>query len=130
MQDFPDRGPADQPGAHGKDVRVVVFHALVGRVHVMAQGAADAGDLVGGHDGPHARAADEHSPLGLAGLNQPAGGPRDVGEVNGRLAWRASVYDLVAKFLQHIFDEFLEGEAGVIVAECDFQWVSLGRDDG
>ena len=50
---------ADDAGAEGEDVHVVVLDALARRVRVVADGGADAADLVRRHGGADARAADE-----------------------------------------------------------------------
>ena len=100
LEDFLGCGPADQPGAHGDDVRVVVLHALMGGVDVVSQGATDARDLVGRHHGANPGAADQHGPLGLAGADEIAGGPGDVREIDGGLAGRAAVDDLMAEIFQ------------------------------
>ena len=58
-------GP-DDPGAERQDVHVVVLDALVGRVGVVADGGADAADLVRRDARADAGAADEDAALGLA----------------------------------------------------------------
>jgi len=55
----------DDLGAQAEQVNVVVLDALVGGVVVVAEGSADAGDLVAGNAGPYPGAAHQHPPLGL-----------------------------------------------------------------
>ena len=54
---------ADHPGAEHQDVHVVVLDALMGRVGVVAEAGADAGELVRRDGGAHAAPADQHAPL-------------------------------------------------------------------
>ena len=63
-----------------------VLDALVGRVHVVAERGADAGDLVGGDADADAAAADEHAAIGLAGDDRFAGLQGEVGIIDGTVA--------------------------------------------
>ena len=86
---LPSRWPGRSARSDRDRVGVVVLHALVGGVDVVAQGAADTRDLVGRHHGTDPGAADQHGPLGLTGADQVGGGPGDVREVDRGLAGRA-----------------------------------------
>src|SRR4030095_7509984 len=61
---------ADHLRPEAEDVHVVVLDALVGRVRVVADRGADAGDLAGGNRRAHARAAHEE-PAPRAALPGP-----------------------------------------------------------
>jgi hypothetical protein len=67
----------DDLRAETEHVGVVVLDRLVGRMHVVAEGRADAGDLVGRDAGADARAADQDPPLrpaaGHGTADRPAG---------------------------------------------------------
>ena len=53
-------------GTHHKDIHIVVFHALMARVGVVADSRANSDELVGRHARPDPAAANEHSALGAA----------------------------------------------------------------
>src|ERR671935_11997 len=76
---------ADHLRADAEDVHVVVLDALVGRVRVVADGRADAGDLARRDGGTDARAAHQHCPLRLARADRVADFPRLVRVVDSRL---------------------------------------------
>src|SRR6266545_852751 len=107
-------GGTDDASAQDEDVHVVVLDALVRRVDVVADGGADAGDLVGGHAGAHSAAADEHGPLRAPVLHGQGHLLRVVGIIDGRGRVRAHVdhvVSLLAKGLRHLL---LQREAGVV----------------
>src|SRR5438552_2852706 len=58
---------ADHFGAEAQHVHVVMLHALVRGVRVVAYRGADARQLARGYRGANAGAADEHAALGVAG---------------------------------------------------------------
>src|SRR3954462_11457668 len=63
---------ADDLGAETEDVHVVVLHALMGAVAVVADRCADARELAGGDRGADTGPADEHGTLRVAALDRLA----------------------------------------------------------
>src|ERR1044072_8124398 len=92
-------------GAEAQDIHVVVLYPLVRRVGVVADRAADAGNLVHRDRGADPGAADEQRALGLAGADRVPDLPGLVRAVDPRLgAVGAEVDRLVPKsgeLLQH-----------------------------
>ena len=78
---FERRLGADDACPESEDVHVVVLDALVGRVGVVANGGADAPNLVGCHGGSDARPADEDPAIDLTitdGMTETSGEIRIV----------------------------------------------------
>src|ERR1035437_546688 len=73
---------ADDPGAHAYDVDIVVLHALVRRVYVMAERRADTGHLVRSDAGPNSGSANHDSPLCPARFHLGTHGGRDVRKID------------------------------------------------
>src|SRR5581483_7532769 len=72
--------------AEGEHVHVVVLDALVRGVRVVADGTADAGDLVRRDRCADAAPADQHAAVSAAGCHRIADRAREVGVVDGRVA--------------------------------------------
>src|SRR5262249_3032401 len=114
-----DRGLArGDARAEREDVRVVVLAAHTRAERVATRRGAHAGQLVGGHRHPDARAAHEHAARGLAGDHRRADRDGVVGVIDrlGRL--RAEVHDVVAVVDEPCLEIFLQGESRVIGAEA------------
>src|SRR5829696_6242194 len=111
-------GPHDAAAEH-EDVHVVVLHALVRRVAVVAEPRAHAGDLVGGDRSADAAAADEDPALGAPldhGERERLG---DVRVVHRLAAVGAEVGDLVPQLAERLRDLPLALEAGVVGGDGD-----------
>src|SRR5260370_22178436 len=88
---------ADDARADDQHVHVVVFDALVGRVAVVADGGADAGDLVGRHRRPHAAAADQDAALRAPVKDGAADRLGGIRIIDRRRRRRAHVHQLVPR---------------------------------
>jgi hypothetical protein len=73
---------SDNLGAQTQDVHVVVLHALVGRVDVVADGGANARVFVGGNRGADTGAANHDATVGLTALNYRTQLTRDIWKIN------------------------------------------------
>ena len=93
--------------------------ALAGHEGVVADRGADAGDLVGGNAGPGAGAADEDDALDLAFADEGDRLAGDIRKVHRCVRVRSDVDDLVAVLREHVLDESLQQEPGVVVREAD-----------
>ena len=113
---------ADDAGAEGQDVHVVVLDALVRRVRVVADGGADAADLVGRDAGADARAADQDAAVRLAARRRRArAARRSPGSRRPGRAVATEVDQLVAEAgrREPAQELVLEGGPGVIGGERD-----------
>jgi hypothetical protein len=77
-----DKLDADDLRANAQQVDIIVLHALVGGVGVVADRGANPGSLVAGDARSHAGAADEQPSIGHAAADGSADGLGDVGEVD------------------------------------------------
>ncbi len=69
--------------SQGDDLHIIVLHALMGRIQIVTDGRPDAGHLVAGNGGAHARPAEHDSPLGLAPQNRSADQPGNIRKSTG-----------------------------------------------
>src|SRR5699024_7049739 len=91
---------ADHALAHGEHLRVVRQHRALHGVQIVGRDRADAGDLVRGDRHAHTGAADQQSPVHLAGGDLLGGRDSDAGVVRAVLsAGHADVADLLDLFL-------------------------------
>ena len=89
---------SDDACAQAEDVHVVMFHALMRRVSVVAHAGADANHFIGGNGGAYAAAADEDAALAAArlqGFTDGAGVVRIIVRLRGVV--RSQVEGLVAQ---------------------------------
>src|SRR5581483_3661381 len=100
--------------AEGEHVHVVVLDALVRGVRVVADGTADAGDLVRRDRCADAAPADQHAAVSAAGCHRIADRAREVGVVDGRLAVRAQVEHGMSLARELVDDDALEWESRVV----------------
>ncbi len=99
-------------------VHIVVLHALVCRIGVVAHAGADAGNLVGRHADTDARAADQNAPLGHALLDGVSNLFGKVRIIVGLIAVvGAQIDDLMSLPGQVGADIFLQWESGVVGAD-------------
>jgi 23S rRNA (cytosine1962-C5)-methyltransferase len=119
LEDFPRELEGDDSRAHRQHVRVVVLPGQPGCVQIVAEGGADAMDLVGGHLLSLAATPDHESAIRLRTGHEPShlGANRRV--VDGRFTVRAAVVDLMAEPLKRADQLLLQFEAGVICADSD-----------
>src|ERR687894_1622332 len=110
---------ADDAPAEAEHVAVVVLDGLVGRVGVVRDDRADAGDLRGRDRDTRARAADDDRPLGVAAPDRLARLARLVGVVHGLRGVRPEVDRLVAELLERLQDERLQREARMVKGAGD-----------
>ena len=107
----------DDAGAEAEYVHVVVLYALACGIFVVADGGADAGDLVGGHGGADAAAADYDAAPSFSGGDGFGDGAGEVGEVvKGVEGVGSGVVDVVAEALEEGEELLLEGKAAVVGA--------------
>ena len=120
VDDLQSQSLAGDPCAQRQDVGVVVLAGGLGGEAVPAQGAADAGDLVGGNGHADAGAADEDAALALPGSD----GLRHRFGVNGIVAGivgiSSDVLHSVSLFLKVSLKMLLEIVSAVITTDCNF----------
>lgn len=110
---------SDHSGAKHKHVHIIVLHALVGRVGVVAKARANAGNLVGGHGCAHAAAANEDATFGLAMQNAERQRLGEVGIIYRISAVRTRIYNRMALPAQKISEQLFEFKAGMVRCEGD-----------
>src|SRR4051794_31896780 len=110
----------DDLGAEAEDVHVVVLHALVRGVDVVAYRRADPGDLAGGDARADTGAADEDAALGIAAQDRLADLPRLVRVVDPRRVGVGAEVDGVAAGVGERREHLL--------AQVDAAVVERGRD--
>src|SRR5438445_3303910 len=118
---IPRQGLADDAGSEAEDVHVVVLHALMRAVGVVAEAGPHAADLVGRDRGADAAAADENAPLGLSVGHRVRHRRRGVGViVVGVEPGGAQIEHRVPVLPEHLGEGILEGQAGMIASDRDF----------
>src|SRR6266851_9751209 len=85
----------------------------------MAEPGPDARNLVGGHGGAYAAAADQNAAFGVATQNAEAHSLGKVRVVDRLSTVGSNVLKLMTAFLEIINQEFLEFEAGMIGANSN-----------
>lgn len=116
----------EEAAAEGKDIGRVVFAGVAGGGAVVAEGGANAGELVGGHGGADAGAVD-HDPEGGLALGYGQGDLfGEIGIVGRLFGMDADVGDKIAEFKEDGFQRFLQTIAAVVGADGD----GTGRVDG
>src|ERR1700743_1517557 len=107
-------GPDDARAEHD-DVHVVMFHALMRGIGVMAHAGADAGNLVGGDAYSNSRSADEDALLGNAGKNGIANLFGEVRIIVGLITVECAKIDNLMAFCSQVCAHVLfEREACVV----------------
>ena len=125
IDEFMSEGGSDDARAEDEDVHIVMLDALVGRVRIVGESGADAGDFVGGNGGADAAAADEDAALGFTAEHFGGKGLGEVGVVDGVSGIRSGV-DWLITFGAEVFDEvLLESETGVVGSNGDFHGFRL-----
>src|SRR5262249_51512259 len=122
----------DDLGAEAEHVHVVVLDALVGRIDVVAHGAADPVELRDGDRGTDARAADEHADLGIPVLDRLADLARLVGVVDPHLVgFDPEVQGVVPERVQLGEHGVPQAHAAVVERDCNpHRTVTLPPMDG
>ena len=110
---------ADDAAAEHEDVHVVVLHALVGRVRVVAETGADPGNPIRGHRRADAAAAHDDAALGPVFTQRFGDRLRVLAIVAGLAAVGADVDDLVVLLGERAGDALLEIETGAIRSDGD-----------
>ena len=114
----------DNPRSEAEDVHRIVLDALVGGIHVVTNGGANPVDLVRRDGGTDAAAATQDAAIGSTGENR-RGDPLGVVRVIDRLGRkRPEIDSLVAAGLDALNNGWLQGESGVVAANCDAHRVS------
>ena len=90
-----------------------------GRVQIVAERGAHAGDLVGGHLFALAAAADDDAAVGPPLGDEPPDLGADRRVVNGVLVVRPAVVDLVAEPAERVDEVLLQRKPGMIGADRD-----------
>ena len=98
-----------------------MLDTLAGRVGVVADGGADAGDFVGGNAGPDAATANDYAAPSLAGGDPLGDGSSEVREVvQGIEGVCAYIVDRVAEGLQEGQELLFQIKAAVVSPEGEF----------
>ncbi len=126
FEDLFGQGFADQPGAQGEQVGVIVLAGIGGGGEVIAHAGAHAGDLVGGHAGADPGPVDHDPAEGFTRRNQFGNRPGKIGVIHRGGGIGAAVDDRVAQLGEIGFEGFLEGETAVISADGDRFFVREG----
>jgi hypothetical protein len=110
---------AHHPRAEHKYIHIIVFHALVCRIFVMAEARPDAGNLVCGDAGSNAASANEDTPIRRS-IQQLPGDDLGVIRVVDRVFGVGSgVVDLVAKVADMLGQKCLQLDTCVIAGDND-----------
>src|ERR1035437_337831 len=105
---------ADDPGTHANHVDIVVLHALVRRVHVMAKRRADAIHLVRGDAGPDSGSTHHDSPRCPARCHFGAQGGCDIRKIDRLRRVRAAILHIMSPRLEGGDERPLHWKARVI----------------
>src|SRR5579859_462146 len=93
-----------------------MLNALVRRVDVVADGRANASQLVGGNRCANPGATYHDATSGFAALNQGTQRPGDVREVDRRLAVRTDIRHGMTPAAKNFDDWTFQSEPGVVAA--------------
>ena len=117
----------DDARAEDEDVHIVVLDPLPGRVVIVADGGADAGDFVRRDTRADPRAADQNAPLGATFQQFDDDGPGKIGVVVGREGIRrAEVGDGMTRFREPRKQLGFESEPGMVGGNGDSHGRFLG----
>src|ERR1019366_1343912 len=106
---------ADDALSKAKDIHVVVFHALVGGVVVVAKPGANSVHLVRRHRSPHPTPTDQDASFAALIQHSCSKLDRAVRIMIRHIAVvRAEIDDLVAELLQFGDHDFVQGDPGVV----------------
>jgi hypothetical protein len=105
--------------AQYEDVGVVMLHALMGGVCVMAKAGTDSRNFIGGHRRSYTASADQDATLRIAAKHAQADGLGEVRVIDRLRVGGADVLKLMAALLKIADQESLEVEAGMIGANSD-----------
>ena len=119
MNQFAGELAAYDAAPEHQHVHVIMFHALVRRVCVMAKPGANAWKSVGRHGRSDAAAAEDDAALGPALAQGFADGGGVIGIVHRVLAVGPHVQGLVMLRRQEAFHRFLQFESCMICTNCD-----------
>src|SRR5882757_478393 len=107
-------------GPKHQHVDVIVLHALVRGISVVAHAGADAWNLVRRHAGADAAAANQHTALGFFVDHGAANGFREIRIVGGIFVERANIQHFMPQRTQQIANIDLQLKTGVIRANYQF----------
>ena len=119
LHQFAREGGSDDPSPEHEDVHVVVLDSLVCGVDVMTDRGAHPLELVRGHRGADAAAADEHAPLGSPIDHGLAHGLGRIGVIDGGGGMGAHIDHLVAFPSKKVGHLLLKRETRVIGTHHD-----------
>ena len=118
---LPGRAKTSHTPAHSQHIGIVMSPGHAGGVHIGAQSAANALDLVGSNGNANASAAEHDAPVSLAADNLTADLLGDIRIIHRLSAKSAHILDLdVTEFLQHHLDLFLQSHSTMVTANNDF----------
>src|SRR5215472_17819890 len=107
---------SDDARAQDQHVDVVMLHALMRGVAVMADPGADSRNLVGGYRSAYTASAEDDAAIAFAGEKALGYFLREVGIIDRRSAAGARIFHCMSVLTQEIDQGLLEFEAGVIGA--------------
>src|SRR5215472_2392852 len=107
---------SDDARAQDQHVDVVMLHALMRGVAVMADPGADSRNLVGGYRSAYTASAEDDAAIAFAGEKALGYFLREVGIIDRRSATGARIFHRISVLTQEIDQGLLEFEAGVIGA--------------
>lgn len=112
--EFHAGGRTDDAAAQHEDVHIVMLHALMGRVNVMAESGANAVEFIGRDGSADTRAAEENASVGSAIQNGAPNLRGVVGVVYGLGGVRAEVNYFMAETTEVFRNDVLQFQSGVI----------------
>ena len=116
-QDFLRLSLSQEASSQCKYIGIIVFPAISGGSFIIAQGRADARNLVGRHGRSDTRAIDQYAPRGGAGSDEVGHQNGDVGIVGRLRVLHAHIADGQAERFDEGLESFLEKEAAVVRAK-------------
>jgi hypothetical protein len=106
-------------GPEAQHVHVVVFDSLMGRVGVVADPCADAGNLVRGNADPDPAATQQDSAIRFASENRAADFQRKIGVIDAAVGISAAIDNDGSRGFNHRSDPSLEWKPTMITTESD-----------
>ena len=107
LHDRPSQLLADNAGAKGKDIGIVMSFSHARRVFVATKGTASAEDLVGSDGTADASPANDDAKVALTADDRISDGGGEIGVVARLLVESAKVHALVARFGKAFFSSAL-----------------------
>lgn len=121
---FKGKFRADHPSSNAEHIHVVMLDTLSGRVGVVAERSAYAGDLVGCNAHSNAATADQNPTVDFPRKDRQRNSLGKIGEIASFAVVRAAIHDFDIGPLQKLNDLLFHSKSCVVSPDCVAKWRS------